>query len=151
VTDYASHLLQQDPHRPWHEVDDEFTEDPAAFQERRYNEFVAFLPAVQRFIYGQAGTGLTRHGRLDRPIRVLRREDIRKVRVRLSPAKRSRRLSEFLAALSEEELLFAAKWRAFLSIWRSPVPAEARRREQRLPVVLGPGTWVLTRSAAACH
>ena len=46
------HLAKPSDHNPWREVDDEFG-DPAEFQERHYNEFVTFLPPVQRFLYGQ--------------------------------------------------------------------------------------------------
>ncbi len=81
MPDYAEHLLANDPHRIWHEVSDEFTDNPAGFQERHYNEFVAFLPAVQRFIYGQ-GAARNKYG--ESPIRVLRRNDIRQARVQLS-------------------------------------------------------------------
>jgi hypothetical protein len=34
---------------PWREVVDEYTGDSGRFQERHYNEFVTFLPYVQRF------------------------------------------------------------------------------------------------------
>src|SRR5262249_41777025 len=61
VPAYGQYLLANDPQRIWHEVSDEFTDDPAAFQERHYSEFVAFLPAVQRFIYGQERDGAVSH------------------------------------------------------------------------------------------
>ena len=48
---------------PWHEVLDEFTGDPTRFQERHYNEFVTFLPYVQRFLYGEGRSrNEDRHG-----------------------------------------------------------------------------------------
>jgi hypothetical protein len=69
----------------WSEVNDEITGDPAEFQERHYNEFVTFLPAVQRFLYGQ-GMGRAAHRFYgESPIRVLRRADIRQARVRFAP------------------------------------------------------------------
>ena len=37
---------------PWKEIDDEFTSGAAQFSERRYREFVTFLPFAQRFLYG---------------------------------------------------------------------------------------------------
>src|SRR5438045_565416 len=37
---------------PWQEQVDEYTGDSAQFHERHYNEFVTFLPYVQRFLYG---------------------------------------------------------------------------------------------------
>src|SRR5262245_65796691 len=52
VQDHCSYLLHSEPGSPWREVADEFTGDPADFQERHYNEFVTFLPPVQRFLYG---------------------------------------------------------------------------------------------------
>ena len=71
----------------WKEVLDEFTGDPAKFQERHYNEFVTFLPYVQRFLYGEGrgrsgGTSPTRDvGAGSSPMRVFRRGDIAAVRV----------------------------------------------------------------------
>ncbi len=47
-------LEQGGDDNPWHEVVDEFTGDPEQFQMRHYNEFVTFLPYVQRFLYGEA-------------------------------------------------------------------------------------------------
>ncbi len=67
---------------PWREVVDEFTGDSSRFHERHYNEFVSFLPYVQRFLYGE---GLPRHGAATAaqgsPMRVFRRHDIAAVRV----------------------------------------------------------------------
>ena len=46
---------------PWREVVDEYTGAAEGFHERHYHEFVAFLPYVQRFLYGEGrarrGTG----------------------------------------------------------------------------------------------
>jgi hypothetical protein len=74
-------LTQPAPDNPWREVEDEFTGDHTAFQERHYSEFVQFLPYVQRVLYGEArGT----HGRsLESPIRVFRRYDVQGVRIML--------------------------------------------------------------------
>ena len=75
---------------PWHDVIDEFTGDPTEFQERHYNEFVTFLPYVQRFLYGEGrvrrGNGKEAGGRPERgsgvsPMRVFRRDDVAAVRV----------------------------------------------------------------------
>jgi hypothetical protein len=74
---------------PWHEVLDEFTGDPAQFQERHYNEFVTFLPYVQRFLYGEGrrrhghhqGTHRDEHGPGSSPMRVFRRDDVAAVRL----------------------------------------------------------------------
>jgi hypothetical protein len=77
-------LEQPGPDNPWREVADEFTGDVTEFQERHYNEFVTFLPYVQRFLYGESRT---RRGGADAdyacasPMRVFRRTDVAAVRV----------------------------------------------------------------------
>lgn len=71
-------LLDESPSNPWDEVQDEFA-SPADFQERHYNEFVAFLPYVQRMLYGEGkGCGNVPG---ESPMRVFRRGDIAKLRV----------------------------------------------------------------------
>jgi hypothetical protein len=71
---------------PWREVVDEYTGDPEGFHERHYNEFVTFLPFVQRFLYGE---GRSLHGTQadggESPMRVFRRHDIAAVRLRPRP------------------------------------------------------------------
>ena len=79
------HLAKPSTHSPWREVDDEFG-DPAEFQERHYNEFVTFLPPVQRFLYGQGLGKAVKRSYGESPIRALRRNDIAKVRLTLSKA-----------------------------------------------------------------
>ena len=67
---------------PWREQFDEYTGNPEGFHERHYNEFVAFLPYVQRFLYGEGRAqrdGDAGHG--ESPMRVFRRRDIAAVRV----------------------------------------------------------------------
>lgn len=66
-------------HTPWRAVEDEFTGDPALFQPRHYSEFVTFLPSVQRFLYGEGGRNGDGYG--GSPIRVFRRDDLRRVRL----------------------------------------------------------------------
>src|SRR5262249_40979915 len=83
IPDYWSHLTSTDPNNPWREVADEFTGDPTQFQERHYNEFVAFLPPVQRFLYGQGLGKSVGRGYGESPIRVMRRCDINGLRVTL--------------------------------------------------------------------
>jgi hypothetical protein len=64
---------------PWREIDDEFTS--ATFSERRYREFVTFLPFAQRFLYGEGVRGDC-DSRLGRsPIRVFSRDDVSQARV----------------------------------------------------------------------
>ncbi|MDZ7863200.1 hypothetical protein [Acidovorax sp.] len=69
---------------PWREVVDEFTGDSSRFHERHYNEFVTFLPYVQRFLYGE---GRSREGSraTGSPMRVFRRSDVSAVRAVLRP------------------------------------------------------------------
>jgi hypothetical protein len=64
----------------WREVVDEYTGDPAHFGERHYNEFVSFLPYVQRFLYGEGRSARGGAG-IGSPMRVFRRSDILAVRV----------------------------------------------------------------------
>lgn len=72
-------LTQGDVRAPWREVADEFTEDPALFQERHYKEFLAFLPYVQRLLYGEGrGRGVASG---ESPIRAFRRGDVAQVRL----------------------------------------------------------------------
>lgn len=70
----------------WAPVEDEFTDDPADFQERHYKEFVAFLPYVQRFLYGESRAGTT-DGEASRtaPMAVYRRTDVAALRVFVRP------------------------------------------------------------------
>lgn len=65
---------------PWREVADEFTADPKEFKERHYLELTAFLPHVQRFLYGESRAG----GYGGSPIKVFRRADVAGARVTLS-------------------------------------------------------------------
>src|SRR5262249_8797066 len=84
VQDHCAYLLKSAPGGVWQEVADEFTGDPRQFHERHYNEFVTFLPPVQRFLYGQGVGKAVARGYGESPIRVLRRTDIDCVRVTLS-------------------------------------------------------------------
>ena len=68
---------------PWREQQDEYTGHASGFHDRHYNEFVAFLPYVQRFLYGEGRS--TRAGDAESagsPMRVFRRHDIAAVRLR---------------------------------------------------------------------
>jgi hypothetical protein len=68
---------------PWREQQDEYTGDAEHFHERHYNEFIAFLPYVQRFLYGEgrAGRGDGEASSTGSPMRVFRRHDIAAMRV----------------------------------------------------------------------
>ncbi|MBL8527990.1 MAG: hypothetical protein JNL68_09930 [Burkholderiales bacterium] len=78
-------LEQEREDNPWHEVLDEFTGDPAEFKERHYNEFVTFLPHVQRFLYGESRRAGQDAQRGASPMRAFRRGDVSAVRLTLSP------------------------------------------------------------------
>jgi hypothetical protein len=84
AVDHGALLAANDPANPWREIEDEFG-DPGEFQERHYNEFVTFLPPVQRFLYGQGLGKAVRRGYGESPIRVMRRTDIAAMRVVLAP------------------------------------------------------------------
>ena len=69
---------------PSREVVDEFTGDSQRFHERHYNEFVTFLPYVQRFLYGE-GRSQKGGSATGSPMRVFRRSDVSAVRAVLHP------------------------------------------------------------------
>lgn len=67
---------------PWHELIDEYTGDPASFHERHYQEFVTFLPYVQRFLYGDGrSAGRPKDGGSEAGMKVFRRRDLTQLRV----------------------------------------------------------------------
>ena len=67
---------------PWREHFDEYNGGAGGFHERHYNEFVTFLPYVQRFLYGEGRSGRAGGGgSIGSPMRVFRRRDIAAVRV----------------------------------------------------------------------
>ncbi|TKB88548.1 MAG: hypothetical protein E8D41_16285 [Nitrospira sp.] len=80
IQKHCDYIQTQGFNSLWREVEDEFTGDPALFQERHYSEFITFLPSVQRFLYGE-GTGRGTGVNQESPIRVFRRSDIAKVRM----------------------------------------------------------------------
>jgi hypothetical protein len=89
-------LEQGGDDNPWHEIEDEFTGEPEAFQTRHYNEFVTFLPYVQRFLYGEARSkrkdARGEHAAAS-PMRVYRRDDICAVRLVVRPGDPPRTLA----------------------------------------------------------
>ena len=67
---------------PWREVVDEYTGAADRFHERHYNEFVTFLPYVQRFLYGEGRSQReAKAGGFDSPMHVFRRHDLSAVRL----------------------------------------------------------------------
>ncbi|MET0376393.1 MAG: hypothetical protein ABW128_19320 [Rhizorhabdus sp.] len=67
----------------WHDAADEPAGADPSFAERHYSEFVAFMPDVQRFLYGE-GRGLAGAGGYGAsPIRVFRRNDVVRAAVTL--------------------------------------------------------------------
>jgi hypothetical protein len=68
----------------WREEVDEYTGDAEDFHERHYNEFVTFLPYVQRFLYGD-GRAQRHAGAAGSPMRLFRRRDVARVRVVSKP------------------------------------------------------------------
>jgi len=83
LQDHWEHLATPGPDNPWSEIDDEFG-DPCEFQVRHYNEFVTFLPPVQRFLYGQGLGRSVSKAYGESPIRVMRRTDLAQARVTLN-------------------------------------------------------------------
>lgn len=83
--DHAGVFAKLGPDNPWRELEDEFTGDPAEFQERHYHEFVTFLPPAQRFLYGQGISKKIDGTSGESPIKVMRRCDIASVRLVLTP------------------------------------------------------------------
>jgi len=69
----------------WREVVDEFTGDPREFKERHYGEFVAFLPYVQRVLYGDVRRRARGLEAVGSPMRVFRRDDVAAVRLTVQP------------------------------------------------------------------
>jgi hypothetical protein len=80
IQNHWEHLEAAAGNIPWKAVDDEFVA-AANFSERRYREFVTFLPFAQRFLYGEGirGDGDPNIGRS--PVRVFYRSDISSVRI----------------------------------------------------------------------
>ncbi|MFO1274278.1 MAG: hypothetical protein U1F50_21870 [Rubrivivax sp.] len=68
----------------WREEVDEYTGNPEGFHERHYNEFVTFLPYVQRFLYGDGRAQRGAHA-AGSPMRLFRRRDVARVRLVSQP------------------------------------------------------------------
>jgi len=74
-------LEQVSEDNPWRELSSEFSGEQRTFQRRHYNEFIAFLPKVQRFLYGEGMAGRRNAWHSESPVRVFRRSDVAQVRV----------------------------------------------------------------------
>ena len=72
---------------PWSRVECDVTNDPIESQERQYKEFVAFLPYVQRFLYGESRSRGVRpdDAPSDSPMLAFRRRDVTGLRITLRP------------------------------------------------------------------
>ena len=78
--------LRADPACVWKEVVDEYTGAAENFHERHYQEFVTFLPYVQRFLYGEGRAKRHADGEAnDSGMKVFRRHDVKKVRLQTRP------------------------------------------------------------------
>ncbi len=79
-------LAQQAIDNPWRMLEDRFDSEMLPFEERHYNEFVAFLPYVQRLLYGEC-RGRMSHEAADIPgrsaIRIFRRRGVAALRLTL--------------------------------------------------------------------
>ncbi len=78
-------LDQADSNNPWRELSFEFNGVGTRFQKRHYNEFVSFLPHVQRFLYGEGLARQESAWHSESPVRVFRRNDVTQVQVRHQP------------------------------------------------------------------
>ena len=70
---------------PWREVVDEYSGGSGRFHERHYNEFVSFLPYVQRFLYGEGRSPQGAAAIAGSPMRVFRRSDVAALRAVTHP------------------------------------------------------------------
>ena len=72
---------------PWSRVECDAVHDPIDSKVRQYKEFVAFLPYVQRFIYGESRSQGVRSGGAPSasPMQAFRRRDVAGLRITLRP------------------------------------------------------------------
>src|SRR5688572_3888297 len=89
------------PGSVWHDAADDPVGRSAAHREQHYTEFVAFMPDVQRFLYGE-GTGVSGAAQPVPPsLRVFRRNDVVAARVILQPG-----TAAIMFAIPRVELVF---------------------------------------------
>jgi len=77
-------LESADAGHRWRRVAYDFRSESRQNQERRYKEFVTFLPYVQRFLYGAAAGQEIASARGEPSINAFQRDDIARVRVTLA-------------------------------------------------------------------
>jgi hypothetical protein len=78
--------LTAHPGSPWVEQADEYTGQPDAFHERHYQEFLTFLPFVQRVLFGEGRRpGAAPDALGESGMKTLRRTDVAALRVSTSP------------------------------------------------------------------
>ena len=78
--------LATQPGNPWQEVADEYTGDAAAFHERHYQEFLTFLPYVQRVLFGEGRSSQQPADQLgDSGMKTFRRHDVALLELCLRP------------------------------------------------------------------
>lgn len=70
---------------PWYEVGGDRARDSRIFGEQHYSEFVAFMPDVQHFLYGEGKSAHGHHGGGQSPIRTFQRHDVARIDVVLQP------------------------------------------------------------------
>ena len=79
-------LAQGGEGNPWRRLKDRFEAGELDFEERHYKEFVAFLPYIQRFIYGESHSHVS-HDAVDPPggsaIKIFRRRGVSALRLEL--------------------------------------------------------------------
>ncbi len=84
-TQHHWELLTQDgAGNPWCKLKDRFQADECDFEERHYKEFVAFLPYIQRFVYGESHSRMS-HDAVDPPggsaLKIFRRNGVANLRM----------------------------------------------------------------------
>ncbi len=82
IQQHWQYLIDAAGKTPWKSVSDEFTVDGNQFSERRYREFVTFLPFAQRFLYGDGAKGGAEGDYGESPIHVFTRNDVKSARIK---------------------------------------------------------------------
>ncbi len=81
-------LLQALPDHPWRELQDEYTGDARGYHERHYQEFLTFLPYVQRVLFGEGRSAGQADDRLgESGLKTFRRRDVAAFELRTQPGR----------------------------------------------------------------